>query len=193
MLTPTGTLPPARPWRCPRCEAARAAEDDFCGRCGARRPPEAVRDPDAAADDAAAAKGGFPVVRALALNGIVLGAVVVALVLGRSGGGPTTITFEPTSWRCDGSARTWIAAIPESAEDVRLDWMTGGPVGSVRATSTIATLALDLYRQTDGTYRVTTTATDSPECGLDPGPYTLAIRDAASNALLASGNVELVP
>ena len=192
MLTPTGIPPPARPWRCPRCEAARAAEDDFCGRCGARRPAEAIRDPDAAPGEAAA-NGGFPIVRALALNGIILGAVVVALLLGRSGGGPTTITFEPTTWRCDGSARTWIAAIPESAEDVRLDWMTGGPVGSVRATSTVATLALEPYRQTDGTYRVTTTATDAPECGLDSGPYTLAIRNSASNVLLASGNVELGP
>ena len=32
-----------------------------------------------------------------------------------------------------------------------------------------------------------------PSAGWMPGAYTMALRDAASNALLASGTVELAP
>jgi hypothetical protein len=139
------------------------------------------------------ARGGFPVRRALVLNGIIVGAVLLALVLGRVGGGPTTIAFEPGLWRCDGTERAWIAAIPAKATVVRLDWLTGGPAGEVHATSTTARATLEPYLQPDGTFRVATTATAAPECALAPGSYTLAIRDAASNALIASGIVELAP
>ncbi|HYO43457.1 MAG TPA: hypothetical protein VES19_09705 [Candidatus Limnocylindrales bacterium] len=187
MITPPDVLRAASPWRCPGCEAERAAEDDFCGRCGTRRP---VAEPTG---DAAAATGRFPLVRALALNGVILGAVLLAFVLGRGDGGPTTIAFEPTLWRCDGSDRAWIAAVPASAPDVRLDWMTGGPAGQVLASSSTNRAALEPYRQPDGTFRVATADPDAPECGLASGVYTLAIRDAASNVLIASGTVELAP
>lgn len=189
--------PPVDAWRCPRCDAERAPEDDFCGRCGARRPDpvgsEGAGSPADAAPDEPAAKGRFPVMRALALNGIILGTVAVALLLGRGGDGPTAITFAPGLWRCDGTERSWTAAIPAKAPDIRLDWLTGGPAGEVHASATTTRTVLEPYRQPDGTFRVVTTSTDAPECGLDPGPYTLAIRDAASNALLASGTVELAP
>jgi len=131
--------------------------------------------------------------RALALNGIIIGTVLVALLLGRGGDGPTTIEFAPGLWRCDGTERSWTAAIPAEALDIRLDWMTGGPAGEVRASSMTNRNVLEPYRQPDGTFRVVTAAADAPECGLAPGTYTLAIRDAASNALLASGTVELAP
>jgi hypothetical protein len=188
----------ADPWRCARCAADRAADDEFCGRCGAPRPdprPAARPDPqsDQPAPGAAADKGRFPVGRALILNGVLVGAVLLALLLGRSGGGPTTIAFEPALWACDGSERAWIAAVPASAPDVRLDWLTGGPVGQVHASSTTSRSALEPYGQPDGRFRVVTTTTDAPECDLGPGTYTLTIRDAASNALLASGTVELAP
>jgi hypothetical protein len=186
MTTPTeGT---GAPWRCRRCDADRAGEDDFCGRCGARRPVQVPVEPSAAE---APAKGGFPIVRALALNGIILGAVLVAFLLGRGGEGPGTIAVEPGLWRCDGSPRTWVAGIPAQATEVRLDWLTGGPAGQVHASSTTTRVALEPYREADGSFRVTATGSDAPECGLDPGAYTLTIRDAASNALLASGTVEL--
>ncbi len=195
MTTPIGGSF-ASSWRCPRCDADRVAEDDFCGRCGCRRPvpvaDEAAPAGASPAETAATAgKGGFPIARALALNGIILGAVLVAFLLGRGGDGPTTIAFEPTLWRCDGSGRTWVAAIPAKAPDVRLDWLTGGPVGQVLASSTTSRAALEPYRQVDGTFRVTATESDAPECGLDPGSYTLTIRDAASNVLIASGIVDL--
>ena len=98
------TTPAAlEPWRCPRCDADRAAEDDFCGRCGARRPRP---DPASASVEAAPHRperdGGFPVKRALILNGIILVAVLAAVVFS-SNGGPGTITFQPAAWRCDGT------------------------------------------------------------------------------------------
>jgi hypothetical protein len=187
MLTPLGTSPETGPWRCARCDADRAADDTFCGRCGSRRPV----DTGAATPASRERWQRFPIVRALALNGVIVGAVVLAIALGRGNGGPSTIAFEPATWRCDGSDRAWIATLPASAFDVRLDWMTGGPAGDVRATSTVALVALETSRQPDGRYRVVTTSQDAPECGLEAGPYTMAIRDAASNALLASGSVDL--
>ena len=117
------------PWRCPRCGADRAAEDSFCGRCGAPRP--VVADGPTEDKPGEGVKGHLPLARALALNGLILAAVLVAFLLGRSNGGPTTIAFEPRSWRCDGSERTWVATIPASAPEVRLDWLAGGPAGQV--------------------------------------------------------------
>jgi hypothetical protein len=181
------------PWRCPRCDAERAAEDDFCGRCGARRPrsaaaPAAVE----AATQPAERGGGFPVRRALILNGIILGAVIVALVFG-SHGGPGTVTFQPAAWRCDGTERAWTAPIPARATEVRVEWRDGGSEGEVRASATTTRAALEPYLTPDGTFHVTTTDTTAPECTLDAGEYTMTLRDAASNALLASGTVELAP
>jgi hypothetical protein len=63
----------------------------------------------------------------------------------------------------------------------------------VRASSTTTRAALEPYLTPDGTFRVTTTETTDPECALDAGAYTMALRDAVSNALLASGDVELAP
>jgi hypothetical protein len=181
------------PWRCSRCEADRAADDDFCGRCGARRPKpvtEAAVPAGAESPAANARKGSFPVARALILNGLILGAVLIAVVFGR-GGGPTKIVFEPSAWRCDGTERAWVATIPAKALGVKIEWRTGGPEGEIRATTTTPRSALDRYLAADGAFRVGTTSQDAPECALDPGRYTLALRDAASNALLASGDVEL--
>ncbi len=181
------------PWRCPRCDADRAAEDDFCGRCGARRPRS---DAPAASVGAAPQRperdGGFPVKRALILNGIILGAVLAAVVFG-SNGGPGAITFQPAAWRCDGSERVWTAPIPARAPEIRIEWRVGGPEGEVRASSTTTRATLEPYLTPDGTFRVTTTDTTAPECGLEPGDYTMTLRDADSNALLASGTVELAP
>jgi hypothetical protein len=181
------------PWRCPRCDADRAAEDDFCGRCGARRPrPDAAPTAVEAAPQRPERDGGFPVKRALILNGIILGAVLVAVVFG-SNGGPGTITFQPAAWRCDGTERAWTAPIPARALEIRIEWRDGGPEGELRAGSTTTRAALEPYATLDGTFHVTTTETTAPECGLDAGDYTMALRDAASNALLASGAVELAP
>jgi hypothetical protein len=184
------------PWRCPRCDAGRAAEDDFCGRCGARRPrPDAASTasvPSEAAPQRPERDGGFPVRRALVLNGIILGAVLVAVVFS-SNGGPGTITFDPVAWRCDGTERAWTAPIPARALEIRIEWRAGGPEGELRASSTTTRDALETFRSPDGTFHVTTTETTAPECGLDAGEYTMALRDAASNALLASGTVELAP
>ena len=183
-----------QPWCCPRCDADRAAEDDFCGRCGARRPrtdttPAAV---EGVPEGTPGRGSGFPVKRALILNGIVLGAVLVAVALG-SNGGPGTVTFQPAAWRCDGTERAWTAPIPARALEIRIEWRDGGPEGELRASSTTTRAALEPFLTTDGTFRVTTTETAAPECGLDAGDYTMALRDAASNALLASGSVELAP
>ena len=135
---------------------------------------------------------GFPVARALVLNGLLLGAVVLAVVLG-SGGGPTAIAFDPAVWRCDGSERAWIATIPAKHTDLRIDWRTGGPVGDVHATEDVTRLALEPYITGDGSVRAFTDEMDAPECGLAPGSYTMTIRDAASGALVASGDVTLEP
>ncbi|HEX6945026.1 MAG TPA: hypothetical protein VF196_02465, partial [Casimicrobiaceae bacterium] len=108
---------------------------------------------------------GFPVRRALVLNGIILAAVVLAVMLG-GGGGPGAIRFEPGVWRCDGTERAWIAAIPAGALALRIEWLTGGPAGTVQASSATTRVELEAYRQADGAFRVTTTATDAPECGL---------------------------
>jgi hypothetical protein len=43
----------------------------------------------------------------------------------------------------------------------------------------------------DGSFRVSTADPMAPECSLAPGTWTLAIRDASDNALLASGDVVL--
>jgi len=104
-MGPMTTPAVLEPWRCPRCDAARAAEDDFCGRCGARRPmPDAAPASVEVAKQPAGRDGGFPVKRALLLNGIILGAVLLA-VLFSSNGRPGTITFQPTAWRSDGTER----------------------------------------------------------------------------------------
>ena len=192
-MGPMTTPAVLEPWRCPRCDADRAAEDDFCGRCGARRPrPDAASPPVEAASQRPERDGGFPVKRALILNGIVLGAVLVAVVFG-SNGGPGTVTFQPAAWRCDGTERAWTAPIPARALEIRIEWRDGGPEGELRASSTTTRAALEPYGTPDGTFRVTTTETTAPECGLEAGDYTMALRDAASNALLASGTVELAP
>jgi hypothetical protein len=181
------------PWRCPRCDADRAAEDDFCGRCGARRPrTEAAPASGEGATQPAGRDGGFPVKRALVLNGIILGAVLLAVVFS-SNGRPGTITFQPSAWRCDGTERAWTAPIPAQASEVRIEWRDGGPEGEVRASSTTTRAALEAYLTPDGTFRVTTTETTAPECGLDAGEYTMTLRDALSNGLLASGTVVLAP
>lgn len=130
--------------------------------------------------------------RALILNGIILGAVLAAVVFS-SNGGPGTITFQPAAWRCDGTERAWTAPIPARALEVRIEWRAGGPEGELLASSTTSRAALEPYAAPDGTFHVTTTDTTAPECGLDAGEYTMVLRDAASNALLAAGTVELVP
>lgn len=190
-----GPAPVPGSWRCPRCDADRAAEDAFCGRCGARRPSAQVpvTTGDLATDGATGRPAPFPVRRALILNGIILVAVVAAVVLGSGGGSPGAVRFEPAAWRCDGTERAWISQLPARSPDLRIEWLTGGPAGVAQASSTITRLELEPYRQADGAFRVSTSATDGPECGLPPGLYTMAIRDATSNALLASGDVELAP
>jgi hypothetical protein len=181
------------PWRCLRCDADRAAEDEFCGRCGAPRPrADATPASVEGASDHTGRDGGFPVKRALVLNGIILGAVVLAVVFS-SNGRPGTITFQPAAWRCDGTERSWVAPIPAQALEVRMEWRDGGPEGEVRASSTTTRAALEPYLTPDGTFRVTTTETTGPECGLAAGEYTMTLRDALSNGLLASGTVELAP
>jgi hypothetical protein len=192
-MTITGG-PGAGSWRCPRCDADRAPEDDFCGRCGARRPgpqPAADGEPGGTAP-ARDRPAGFPVRRALILNGIIVAAVVLAVLLGGNGG-PGAVRFEPAAWRCDGTERAWIAQVPATAQDLRIEWLTGGPAGEVRTSSTVPRVELEAYRQADAAFRVTSTATDDPACGLVPGVYTMAVRDAANGALLASGDVELLP
>jgi hypothetical protein len=188
------TTPAAlEPWRCPRCDADRAAEDDFCGRCGARRPrAEAAPATVEVAGQPAGRDGGFPVKRALVLNGIILGAVLLAVAFS-SNGRPGTIAFQPAEWRCDGTERAWTAPIPAQASEVRIEWRDGGPEGEVRASSTTTRAALEPYLTLDGSFRVTTTDTTAPECGLDAGEYTMTVRDALSNGLLASGTVVLAP
>ena len=181
------------PWRCPRCDADRAAEDDFCGRCGARRPREDAAAPSVEeAPEPPGRGGGFPVKRALVLNGIILAAVVLAVVFSGNGR-PGTITFEPGAWRCDGTERSWAAPIPAQASEVRIDWRDGGPEGEVRASATTTRAALEPYLTPDGTFRVTTTDASAPECALAAGEYTMTLRDALSNGLLASGTVVLAP
>ncbi len=179
--------PVAGPWTCPRCNSVRAAGDDFCGRCGARRPAPA---PTAGEGSSEPTRDGFPVARALILNGVIVAAVVIAVVLGGNGG-PGAIGFEPTTWRCDGTERSWTATIPARATDLRIEWRTGGPVGELRASTAIARQALERFAVADGSFRVTSSEPTAPECALTPGTWTLAIRDASDNALLASGNVEL--
>jgi hypothetical protein len=187
-----------QPWRCPRCDADRAAVDDFCGRCGARRPradtvPTGVDGaPGEASGGAPERDGRFPVRRALVLNGIILGAVLLAVAFS-SNGRPGTIAFQPAEWRCDGTERAWTAPIPAQASEVRIEWRDGGPEGEVRASSTTTRAALEPYLTLDGSFRVTTTDTTAPECGLDAGEYTMTVRDALSNGLLASGTVVLAP
>jgi hypothetical protein len=132
------------------------------------------------------------VARALILNGVILGAVALAVVFG-SGGGPAAIAFDPVPWRCDGSARGWTTTIPAAHPDLQIDWRTGGPVGDVRGTESVTRTSLEPYLAGDGSFHVVTRDRDSPECSLDPGTYTMTIRDAASGALVASGDVELQP
>jgi hypothetical protein len=133
-------------------------------------------------------RDGFPVARALILNGVIVGAVILAVVLGGNGG-PGVIRFEPATWRCDGTERAWIATIPARATDLRIEWRTGGPVGDVRASVDTPRAALEPFATADGSFRVTTSEPTAPECGLVPGTWTLAVRDASDNALLASGDV----
>ena len=146
IMGPMTTPAVLEPWRCPRCDADRAAEDDFCGRCGARRPrPDAASAPVEAAPQRPERDGGFPVKRALILNGIVLGAVLAAVVFG-SNGGPGTVTFQPAAWRCDGTERAWTAPVPARALEIRIEWRDGGPEGELRASSTTTRAALEPYR-----------------------------------------------
>ncbi len=128
--------------------------------------------------------------RALILNGVIVAAVVIAVVLGGNGG-PGVIRFEPAIWRCDGTERTWTATIPARATDLRIEWRTGGPVGELRVSTEVARLVLERFATADGSFRVTSSEPTAPECALAPGTWTLAIRDASDNALLASGDVEL--
>jgi hypothetical protein len=179
--------PAPGPWTCPRCDSERAAEDDFCGRCGAPRP---TLTPAGGETPGARQRDGFPVARALILNGVIVVAVVLAVVLGGNGG-PGIVRFEPATWRCDGTERAWIATIPARATDLRIEWRTGGPVGEVRASTGTPREALERYATADGSFRVTTSESTAPECALAPGTWTLAIRDASDNALLASGDVVL--
>lgn len=176
----------ASPWTCPRCGSARAGDDQFCGRCGQhRRVP-----PAGPAPAGAQRRDGVPVVRALILNGVIVAAVILAVVMG-SNGGPATIRFEPATWRCDGTERAWTAMIPARATDLRIEWRTGGPVGELRASTETPRQSLERFATADGSFRVTSSDPTAPECALAPGTWTLAVRDTADNALLASGDVVL--
>lgn len=178
--------PTSGPWRCPRCGSERDAADAFCGRCATRRPAAAA----AAVGVEKGRSSNFPVRRALILNGIILSTVVVAVLFSRNEG-PGAIVFEPGRWLCDGSERAWVAAIPATHEDLLIEWRSGGPEGALRTGSTASRTALEAYRQADGAFRVTTTETAEPECRLPPDRYTLVLRDATSNVLVATGDVEL--
>lgn len=167
----------------------RAAADDFCGRCGGRRTGSAPT-PAAAAGPGVDRRDGFPVARALILNGVIVVAVVLAVVLGANGG-PGVVRFEPPTWRCDGTERAWTATIPARATDLRIEWRTGGPVGEVRASTETGRSSLERFATADGSFRVSSSDPSAAECALAPGTWTLAIRDASDNALLASGEVEL--
>ncbi len=190
-----GAMPPSAapgPWRCPRCGSDRDAADAFCGQCATRRPTSTGPDAEVGADTTAGRPAGFPVRRALILNGIVLGAVLIAVMFSRDAG-PGTIAFVPASWRCDGTERAWTAAIPAAHESLAIEWRSGGPEGGIRTRFATTRTALETYRQPDGTFRVAATETDAPECSLPPDRYTMVVRDAVSNALVASGDVELAP
>lgn len=184
----------AGPWTCLRCDAERAAEDVFCGRCGARRTSSAAGASAAVPTEVEAPgarkRDGFPVARALILNGVIVVAVILAVILGGNGG-PGVIRFEPATWRCDGTERAWIATLPASATELRIEWRTGGPVGEIRASANTERSALERFATADGSFHVTTSEPTAPECSLAPGTWTLAIRDASDNALLASGDVVL--
>jgi hypothetical protein len=186
-VTPThapASPDPAGCWTCPGCGADRAADDAFCGRCGARRLSPA------AGGSVAAPGHGSSVRRALVLNGVVVGAVLLAVALGANGG-PASISFEPATWRCDGTPRVWAASIPERATELRVEWRLGGPEGELVGSTTTTRLALEAFAGADGTLRVPASGSTQPECALAPGTYTMAIRDVAGNALLATGDVVL--
>ncbi len=185
VVTPS---PTPGPWRCPQCGSDRDAADTFCGRCATRRPTN--RDVVAGPETPAERPAGFPLRRALILNGIVIGVVVIAVLFSGSGG-PGPIGFEPSRWRCDGTERVWTASIPAEHEDVVIEWRSGGPEGLLRTGTTTSRTRLEAYRQPDGTFRVTTNDPAAPECSLPPDRYTMVVRDAGSNALVALGDVEL--
>ena len=187
--SPNRPSPAAGPWTCRRCGAERVAEDDFCGRCGARRTSSTAW-PATGEAPGTRARDGFPVARALILNGVIVVAVVIAVILGGNGG-PGVIRFEPTTWRCDGTERAWAATIPARATELRIEWRTGGPAGEIRASVDTQRSALERFATADGSFFVTTSEPTAPECALSPGTWTLAIRDASDNALLASGDVVL--
>jgi hypothetical protein len=204
---------PSGPWRCPGCGSDRDAVDAFCGRCATPRPPggslpvdqspqagaPAQSHHDAQADAHPSALGGaerersssFPLRRALILNGIVIGAVVGIVLLSRSPAGSPVITFEPLTWRCDGTERAWLADIPASHPNLLVEWRSGGPDGTVRDISSTTRLALEAFQTPGGPFRVTTTSRTSPECGLPAGTYALVLRDLDLGVVVASGDVAI--
>ena len=128
------------------------------------------------------------------LVAVMLIAVVVAVVIG--GGqvpGPGVITFEPATWRCDGSERTWSAAIPAAASELVLELRTGGSDGRVVVATPVSRDSLAPYRQEDGTYLVASKDVAAPECAQPPGRYWLVIRDAGTASVVASGELSLEP
>jgi hypothetical protein len=134
---------------------------------------------------------GFPLKRALILNGILVGAVVGLVLVGRSPTGSAMITFEPGTWRCDGTERAWVADIPGSHANLLVEWRSGGPDGAVRSVSSTTRLALEPFQVPGDPFRVTTSSRTGPECGLPPGTYTLVLRDLDLGVVVASGNVTL--
>lgn len=145
-----------------------------------------------------AAAGPAPAspVRTLILGGILLAGVAIAIVVGRrpSPVDVAPITFQPATWTCDGSERSWIATLPPEVPDLVLQLRSGSATGPVALEWTTSRAALEPSRQLDGSYRVTSKDADAPECGLAAGHYALVVLDAADpKRMVAGGELELQP
>jgi hypothetical protein len=128
------------------------------------------------------------------LSGVLIIAVIIAVLVGHGRqAGPGTITVEPATWRCDGSERAWIAAIPASDPDLVVELRTGGVDGWVVVATPVARDSLEPYRQADGTFRVVSADAAAPECAQPAGRYGLVLRDVATGGTVASGDVSLEP
>lgn len=130
------------------------------------------------------------------MGGILLGGVAIAIVIGRppASADLAPISFQPATWTCDGSERSWIATLPPEVPDLVLQLRSGSATGPVALEWTTSRAALEPSRQLDGSYRVTSKDVDAPECGLAAGHYALVVLDAADpKRMVAGGELELQP
>lgn len=121
---------------------------------------------------------------------VIVAGLFVSRQLTGEAGSVGSITTTPNTIRCDGSERTASIRLSATPERFAMELRSGGVDGPIVLTGSMTSADLGT-RQADGSYRSTSTATDSWECLQPSGRYGLILRDPTTGDILASGEFSI--